>query len=110
MQRSLSLRWLLVLAFAALPACGDDDDTTGDGDADTDADGDTDGDVQWTIEDVDIDDAANQPSLDISDSGEVGISYYTIHYYQDGTIKSVEFWNDRQEVEARIDPRFLICP
>lgn len=80
------IRVLLLSAAACLFGCGDDDDDIIGADGDVDADGDTDGDAQWTVTDVDTDDAASQPSLDVSDSGEVGIAYFTIHNYQDGTM------------------------
>lgn len=81
------IRLMLVLSIAAwgVVACGDDDDDTvqqGDGDADADGDGD----ASWTIETIDADDAARNTSLAVSASGQVGIAYYTVSSFQDGTM------------------------
>jgi hypothetical protein len=76
----------LALSVLSALGCGDDDDDDtiqpGDGDADADADGD----AFWTIETIDPDNAANQTSLAVSPSGQVGIAYYTITNYTDGSM------------------------
>ncbi|MBI2892008.1 MAG: hypothetical protein HYY06_00540 [Deltaproteobacteria bacterium] len=76
---------ILLVTLALVVGCGDDDaGPDGDADADSDADSDADGDAGWTIEELDGDDAAQQTSLAVATSGEIGIGYFPLRQREVG--------------------------